>query len=246
MKDLLQNAEVFSPDAGCDFHHFAADIIIRYMTQLADEPVLVGLSGGSTPLPAYKIIGRSLKYRPAAENLHFIQVDERNVANNSPRSNQTNILNNLFNHDGLPSRQFACIRPGNHDFSDSHRVVMAGLPAQLLPPRPIDLLILGLGSDGHTASLFPETDWRNTESKTGYRLFAPRSQPEQRISLTIDRIIAAGTIIFLVSGSDKTDALARALTLGDKGIPAGYVAATRPTVWILDQAANSSLEATMR
>ncbi len=216
-----------------DFVSTATAVIMTGLQANAGNPTTIGLSGGNTPLPVYRQLGERLHGAVLAEHFYFIQVDERNVAHNSPRSNQRAILNNLFNQSGLPLKQFSMIRPGNHDFENTFNAVLPGLPAALMPPRPIDMLILGMGSDGHTASLFPDVDWQNSHSRTGYRTFSPKGQPEQRVSLTLERILGAGQVIFLVSGTDKTRALTEALLHGNLELPAGYIAAQRPTTWVL-------------
>ncbi|MEW6709504.1 MAG: 6-phosphogluconolactonase [Candidatus Riflebacteria bacterium] len=216
-----------------DFDEEAATQIMKSLRRFANRDALIGLSGGKTPLPVYEKLAAAMKISDEFAGFYFIQVDERNVANNSPRSNQHEILKSMFGQKGLPARHFCMIKPGNHDFAEQIKHVMPGLPAELQPPRPIDLLILGVGQDGHTASLFPDEKWQKAESKTGYQIFSPKSQPEQRISLTLERILQARHLVFLVSGTDKNDALTRALIKKDRSIPAGLIVAERPTEWIL-------------
>jgi 6-phosphogluconolactonase len=100
---------------------------------------------------------------------------------------------------------------------------------------------MGIGSDGHTASLFPDTDWQNSKSFTGYRSFRTASQPEERISLTLERLMQAEKMIFLVSGKGKEEALKKALIQKSLSIPAGYLCAKRETIWILDSEAAQAL-----
>lgn len=229
----LNKAEIIVPDSNSDFATLAGNIILNQLQTLADQPSVISLSGGNTPLPVYEIIGKRLHGEVLAENFCFIQTDERNVAHSSPRSNQRAILNSLFKQHGLPLKRFSMIRPGNHDFENTFNATLPGLPAALMPPHPIDLVILGMGADGHTASLFPGTDWQNSHSRTGYRVFSPKNQPEQRISLTLERILQARHLVFLISGTDKVEALTRVLLEHDRNLPAGFIVAERTTTWIL-------------
>lgn len=229
----INKAEIIVADSNSDFATLAGNIILNQLQTMADKPAVISLSGGNTPLPVYEIIGKRLHGKTFTENFCFIQTDERNVAHSSPRSNQRAILNSLFKQTGLPMKRFSMIRPGNHDFENTFNATLPGLPAALMPPHPIDLIILGMGADGHTASLFPGTDWQNSHSRTGYRVFAPKNQPEQRISLTLARILQARHLVFLISGTDKGEALTRVLRENDRNLPAGYIAAERTTTWIL-------------
>ncbi|GAB4273510.1 MAG: 6-phosphogluconolactonase [Candidatus Rifleibacteriota bacterium] len=215
-----------------DFVDSAVQMILSAIRCAEHGKVLISLSGGKTPFPVYEKLAELLKKESLTKQLFFIQTDERNVENGSPRLNQLAIKNSLFSAKGLSADLFYPIRTRSHDYEKSSEMCCKGLPQDLLPPRPIDLLILGMGADGHTASLFPETDWRTRKSVSGYALFKPASQPESRISLTLDRILAAKKIIFLISGKDKAEALKKVLVEGSAEVPAGMVASKKECFWI--------------
>jgi 6-phosphogluconolactonase len=202
--------------------------------------VLISLSGGKTPFPVYQNLAKKLLIDNLSAKTFFIQTDERNIGSDQERSNQKAIRKSMFGAKGLPGKQFCAIDTLKTDYEKNLNFCLNGLPGPLLPPRQIDIAILGMGPDGHTASLFPETDWQNSESETGYRLIKPASQPEERISLTIKRLLQTRQCLFLVSGTNKSEALTRVLVNKDQSLPAGYLTARRPTTWILSPETVSS------
>lgn len=108
---------------------------------------------------------------------------------------------------------------------------------------PFDVLILGVGPDGHVASLFPHHDaQRATGTPTVAVRHSPKPPPE-RVSLTFERLARARETWFLVSGDDKAQAVAAALRPGTDrwDVPASAPRGTEATRWLLDTAAGSDL-----
>jgi 6-phosphogluconolactonase len=107
--------------------------------------------------------------------------------------------------------------------------------AEVLPQGRFDLTLLGLGEDGHTASLFPGNDWGETDESAAVLpvLNAPKP-PAERVSLSAHRLSQSFRVIFLVTGASKANAVARWKT-GDAR-PASAIHAPKLEVW-LDQAA---------
>ena len=202
-----------------------------------------GLSGGSTPEALY----RALTAPPyaAAMPWHATVVfwgDERWVPRDHPDSNQrmTNaaLLSRhpaalagvipVLTEDTTPEESAVVVE-------DALRRVFAGAP-----PRP-DLLLLGIGPDGHTASLFPGT----SALDEGERLFAANHIPQMdawRITATLPLINASRRVVFLAQGQDKADAVRLALHPPDGGspLPAALVAPDDGALtWLLDAEAAS-------
>lgn len=105
-----------------------------------------------------------------------------------------------------------------------------------------EVLMLGVGPDGHVASLFPGHPALDVDDRIAVAVHDSPKPPPDRVSLTFEAMDRARAVWFLVSGEGKADAVAAALAGGDRReIPARGVAGRDETLWILDQAAASSL-----
>ncbi len=210
----------------------AADVLERAVRASVDErgSCVLGISGGSTPDEVFAILGkRDLPW----SQLTLVQVDERIAAIGS---NARNLTGQLEAFTGLPVRWLPLpvaspISEGIADFVDELRLA-AGDPAA------IDVLHLGLGSDGHTASLVPDDpvlDVLDAEvAITG------AYKGNRRITLTRPVLDNARLVVWLVKGSGKAEALMRMID-HDPSIPAGLLRPTRSIV-VADTHAASAIE----
>jgi len=225
----------------------AAARLAAIISAFGKRPCLISLSGGSTPFPVYKELARRLGRSDAGNRCWWMQTDERLVPATDPRSNQRGIKESLMSGGYLPQHTFVPVIVSEPPASQSAAALdrlcqdyhdrLRQLPDPLQPPAPIDLLILGIGTDGHTASLFPDTDWLTRSSLSGFAVFKTNSQPEPRFSLTLGRILQAREIVFLVNGEAKCQILNEIIFNPDCDIPAAHVARKRGVTWILDRAA---------
>lgn len=183
----------------------------------------LAMSGGRTPWAMLAILGDT-EEMPWGETELF-QVDERI---DSPGSQDRNLTHMVL---GLSMDHQASLRPMSvtqRDLDAAAREYESQLP------DPIDLIHLGLGADGHTASLVPGdpvlevADRRVALTETAYR-------DHRRMTLTYPALDAARQVLWLVTGEEKRDALAKLLA-ADPSIPAGRVQNDRMTV-IADEAA---------
>ena len=102
--------------------------------------------------------------------------------------------------------------------------------------RPLfDVVLLGLGENGHTASLFPDTDVLG-ERQAWVGTCVPHDAPHTRLTLTYPAIASSRVVLFLVAGQGKAEMLAR-VRGGDEGLPATRVSTGGELVWVLDRAA---------
>jgi 6-phosphogluconolactonase len=210
------------------------------------KPFYVALSGGSTPKPLYQLLGSStFAGRLRWKNIHFFQVDERCVPPDDPQSNYRMIRQTLLETTPLPPENFhrmAAERADRDQAASEYAEEMAGIvkPAPLEFPR-LDLVFLGMGPDGHTASLFPGSAGLEEHTKWVVPNFAPKLN-SFRLTLTLPVLNAAARVIFLVAGADKAETL-RQVMKGPQGqFPAQFIQPTNGKVsWFLDEAAGAGI-----
>ena len=115
--------------------------------------------------------------------------------------------------------------------------------AATLPEEPFDVLLLGMGPDGHVASLFPQHPQLRETERSCVELFDSPKPPPVRITMTFPTLNRADAVWFLVSGDEKADAVTRAMA--ENGTvdetPARGVQGRQETLWLLDQQAASGL-----
>jgi 6-phosphogluconolactonase len=192
----------------------------------------IGLSGGSGPRPAYE---RAAVLRPDWGGVELWWIDERCVPPADGRSNYRIIRESLL--DGL-AREPARIHRVRGEL---HPEAAAAEYDAELEGVTLDLAVMGIGPDGHTASLFPdaptldETERRAVAAEAGFEPFVPR------VTMTRPVLAAARTMVYLVTGEGKADAVQRAFSAPPApDTPASLVRGER-TIVILDRAAASRL-----
>ncbi|HXI02007.1 MAG TPA: 6-phosphogluconolactonase, partial [Candidatus Saccharimonadales bacterium] len=204
----------------------------------------VALAGGSTPRRLYTLLAEAAAGQaPAWGRIHIFWGDERHVPPDHAQSNYRMVRETLLDRISIPEgnvhRVLAETADAEAAARDYEREIRRffGCGEEGIPS--IDLVLLGLGTDGHTASLFPGSPLLD-ESR---RLVAaaPASVPgPDRISMTLPLINRAASIVFLVSGASKADAVRRVLaTDGDADpLPARRVAPRDGRLlWLVDEEA---------
>lgn len=237
----------------------------------------LSLSGGSTPRRAYELLGRT----PFADDIpwDFTDIfwgDERCVSPDDPRSNESMARAAMLDHVPIPADQvhpMRCPGIGGSEAEASDAAMAADEAAidyeTLLRGQvsALDLVLLGLGKDGHTASLFPGSDalrekerWvaparQSVESggagagDTGGTGGAKGEAPLWRVTLTAPYINRAAAVFFIVYGADKAGVLRQVLegdtsgADGGAGLPAQSISPTGgKLVWFVDEEAASQLD----
>jgi 6-phosphogluconolactonase len=201
------------------------------------------LAGGSTPRALYeRLAAAPWRERVQWPRVEFAWGDERCVPPDSADSNLRMARESLLDPLGVdPAR----IHAPRTDLSpvQAAEAYEARLRASFGDSMPQwDLMLLGMGDDGHTASLFPggaELDVAADRWVVPSR--APRP-PHDRISLSLPALNAARVLVFLVSGATKATTLARVLA-GDSALPAARVGSGHgPVLWLVDRAAAAAME----
>jgi 6-phosphogluconolactonase len=209
--------------------------------QARPGPVSVALSGGSTPKLLYQALAAApFVNRVPWDRVHWFWGDERFVPQSDERSNYRMTMQAMLDR--------AIVPPGNiHPIPTEavtaeegaaryQALLQAFYGAQVLDPaRPLfDVVLMGLGTNGHTASLFPDTPVL-TERTAWAAAVTPAGEPT-RITLTYPALENCRHAAFLVAGADKRDVLAR-VQAGAPDLPASNYHPTGELHWFVDQAA---------
>lgn len=216
----------------------------RVMARIAANPgrIAVCLTGGSSPKKLYQLLG-SDDWRGAIpwERVHWFIGDERFVPESDPLNNMA-VARATFLDRNAPSGQVHSIPTTADNPNRSAEAYARELQAfygaeNLDPARPLfDLVLMGVGPDGHTASLFPgfseieETErWVVGVPKANVAPFVPR------VSLTLPALASCREMLFEIAGHDKQAILTR--LLNGETLPALRARSNGETVWLVDQAA---------
>jgi 6-phosphogluconolactonase len=223
----------------------AAERFVQYANLSAPNRFRVALAGGNTPRRVYELLATE----PFAKRVDWSQVDlffgdERCVPPEHPDSNYRMAYEALISKVAIPA--------GN-----VHRIIGEGNPVENAKqyesqlrkvfgesPWPrFDLVLLGMGEDGHTASLFPGLDAVKEESKWVLATKQPESG-QDRITLTLPVLNHAARILFLIAGAAKAERLAQVLR-GEPSpdpLPAQLIHPVKGSLeWLVDRAASSYL-----
>ena len=236
---------------GRDWAHHAAALLHA----MSEEAIasrgrfLLALSGGSTPKTMYQTLAsREWKERFDWSRIFFLFGDERCVPPDHPQSNfamaQATLFEPLAIHpDHIYRMKGELLDPlaAAQDYEETLRRLTQCSPTDM--PR-LDVILLGLGDDGHTASLFPGTTALQERTRAVTVGTAPIGVPS-RLTLTLGVINRATVVLFLVSGSGKAPIVRAILEPGnemDRKFPASMVMpADGRLVWILDRDAAAQL-----
>jgi 6-phosphogluconolactonase len=204
----------------------------------------VVLSGGSTPQTLFQVLAREPYQQqiPWAQT-HVFWADERCVPPDDPNSNYRLAHDTLIAHVPIPPENIHRMR-GELEPEVAARSYDRELQDVYCGPRPrFDLVLLGLGRDGHTASLFPgssallETEQLAVAVQATYE-----DRPADRLTLTLPTIKTARQVLFLVAGEDKAEIVRAVLEGPSDQFPAQEIQPTAGRlVWLLDTAAASLL-----
>ncbi len=215
---------------------------------------LLALSGGSTPRRLYELLARP----PFLERVDWSRVcvfwgDERCVPPDHPESNYRMAREALLDRVPIPKENVLRIHGEGepHHGAQAYEQVLRGFfgRAEGTPDRSFDQVLLGMGDDGHTASLFPGTP-PLTEGRRWVMAQYVESLPVHwRITLTPVVLNAAADVTFLVAGASKAQRLQEVLEGGqrDVALPAQLIQPKRGVLhWMVDAAAGASLRTTPR
>jgi 6-phosphogluconolactonase len=232
-----------------DLFQAAAEEILRAAADAIAQRgrFTIALSGGSTPRNLYTLIAANASASQPWDQMFFFWGDERHVPLNDPDSNYRMAKETLLSKVPIPPANIFPVPAENPDaaaaaqaYEETLRKFFALAPGDF--PR-FDLILLGMGPDGHMASLFPETAALQEKSRLVVANWVEKLN-NSRITFTLPVLNAARCVAFLVSGADKAAVLHEVLegkAPGEK-YPSKLV---RPSagklIWFVDRAAASDL-----
>lgn len=203
-----------------------------------DRGVSIALAGGATPRATYQqLAGRCPPWRRIA----FFFGDERLVPPEDPGSNYRMAHRALLSMIPLEPWQVHRIRgelPPEEAAREAEEDLRAALPGD---PWPVlDLVLLGLGPDGHTASLFPGHPALEERERAMVAVHRPELPQPWRVTMTLPVLNSARRVIVVAADGDKAEVVARALS-GDTEIPAARVRPDGDLTWLLTEDAAARL-----
>ncbi len=226
--------------------HSALDALLRIMDEAIRERgrFAVSLSGGHTPAKLYSLWAQTEKQKARTDwdCVHLFWGDERYVPHTDPLSNYRMTNEALISHVPIPAGNVHPM-PGPEHFSTAEAAAEAyesELRKFFTGAAPaFDLQLLGLGTEGHTASLFPGSPALDERVRWVVAVTAP-ANPPQRLTVTLPVLNCARNTFFLVAGPDKREiiaALRNEPTPQASEYPAARVQPAGGPLWLLDQAA---------
>ncbi|KAJ2711760.1 suppressor of los1-1 [Coemansia spiralis] len=252
----MSQTKVFSFASGDDISRALSEFIAHASSEAIARSgqFTVAFSGGSLPATACRFLKENVNVDFA--KWHVFWADERCVALSDSESNfglvKSELLDPLAQAGrGIPEDQVVCI---NEALIGDSAAAAADYQAQMervfvgaarAGPLPVfDCVLLGIGPDGHTCSLFPGHPLLEERTKWVASIDDSPKPPPSRITLTLPVVNQAARIAFVASGGGKRDMVRRIVEVRDADLPAARVAPVSGTVyWFLDSAAAQDLSA---
>jgi 6-phosphogluconolactonase len=238
MANAAQTERYVLPDTGAAARAVAEWLLDRVLT--VEGPAALCLAGGSTPQLVYQMLAEEpLRDRFPWERVHWFFGDERVVPQDSPRSNYHMVRTALFDHVPIPPANIHAVPT---ELGDPAKVAAAyektlqdfyGSDRLAANRALFAATLLGIGDNGHTASLFPGSPALTERKRWAVGVDGVSDEP--RITLTIPTLESSGEVAFLVTGAAKRDIIAR-LGQGDD-LPAAKIQPAGRLRWFLDRAA---------
>ena len=228
MIEIFANAQELARGA-------AAYFVARSGEAVAEKGIFtVALSGGSTPKALYQLLAdEPFRAQVPWTKTYFFWSDERHVPPDHPESNYRMAYEAMLSRVPVPESNIHRIHCENPNADEAAREYEQTL-------LPLDLILLGLGSDGHTASIFPGS---GVLKETTRLVAAPWVEKfnAHRITMTLPLLNSGAAVVFLVSGAEKAGIVKEVLE-GPQQYPAQFVQPTKgQIIWMLDRDAAESL-----
>jgi 6-phosphogluconolactonase len=211
------------------------------LAQASSRDFAVCLSGGSTPRRLYEALATpAMAVRFPWQRVHWFWGDERFVPHDDPESNYRMVREALLSRVPIPAENIHPVPTEGLSPEQAAADYEATLKRyygadKLTPTRPLfDVNLLGVGEDGHTASLFPGQPALREKQRWAVAVIGAKSNA--RITLTYPALDSSRDLVFLVTGNAKRDIVAR-VRAGDRSLPAALVRPLGGLHWFGDHAA---------
>ena len=201
----------------------------------------IALTGGTVGILTLEVLGKAISEEKLdISKVHFWWGDERFVESNSKDRNFIQAKTAMPNVLGTESAKIHALPASDEglDLDNARRAFTAHMKKVFGEIQPaMDLTILGMGPDGHVASLFPGM---NHDGDLVVAVDNSPKPPPERLSFSLNLINRSDKIIFVVAGIDKAEAVESVHKNPDCDLPAAKVEANGETLWIIDEAAGAA------
>ena len=236
-------------DVSLDFESLAHRVA-QWIVDLAcatPDRFAIALSGGSTPKRLYQLLAETpLREAMPWERVHLFWGDDRFVPWDDPNSNYGMARDAMIAHVPIPPENVHGI-PVSGDLNAAAQAYEHALKSyhgsdELDPARPLlDVVLLGMGPDGHTASLFPGKPALDEKHRWVTGVPEPGLNPMvPRVTLTFPALDSSRSVAFVAAGADKAAMIRRVLS-GDQALPSARVSPIGELVWFVDRAARGEI-----
>jgi 6-phosphogluconolactonase len=221
----------------------AAERIVARLSRSGERPA-VALTGGRTPEALYRLLATEpYRSRIPWPRIHWFWGDERFVPRDDARSNARMAIDALLSHVPVLARNIHRIPTEAADPAEAARLYEEALRAfhgaDSLQAEPLfDVVLMGMGSDGHTASLYPGDPALDEKERWVVPIAQAKLDPfVPRVTLTFPALASSREMLFLVAGADKRDALGR-IERGE-ALPAARATSNGELVWLIERGAKN-------
>jgi 6-phosphogluconolactonase len=237
---IVENAEEFAAE-GAKLFRDASEQAIAEQGRFS-----VALSGGSTPRQLFQHLGASYRKKIVWDRVHLYWSDERCVPRDHEQSNFRLAYDELISRIWIPAENVHRIK-GELRPQDAALYYEADIKKYFSEDLPaFDLIMLGVGPDGHTASLFPGSEILREKQRLALPVFSDTAL-HWRVTLTLPVLNSAKQVLFLISGRAKAGIVGSLINRKENnGYPAAMVKPTAGYItWLLDRNAASELPETV-
>lgn len=239
----MKSVEIRKADNALDVAHQAATEIIAAIVSVlkVKDTFHISLTGGTVGILTLEVLSKQKELGDLdLSKVHFWWGDERFVDNDSKDRNANQAKEAFLNTVSIPQENIHEFPASNQglELESARTTFESNLVAAFAGKEPkMDLTILGMGPDGHVASLFPGHEHNQKLIVAEHNSPKP---PPQRLSMSMELINNSDRIIFVVAGADKAEAIGLVHQDEECNLPAAKVSAIGETLWIIDGAAGAA------